>query len=82
MIDQHKVSMLQMKHKTVSGSDIYLSKATFVNIGLNPLNVTKYVPSDVHPHISCILTHTRFLTFLSYYLEPDMTIPTSQKVFL
>ena len=50
MIDQHKVSMLQMKHKTVSGSDIYLSKATFVNIGLSTLKVPTYVPSDLDTH--------------------------------
>ena len=42
----------QAQPQTSYVSEISLFKATCVNIGLNPLKVTTFIPSDINPHIS------------------------------
>ena len=79
---QLQIIKRQTQCQAVSGSDIYLSKAACVNIGLNPLKVPTDVPSDLDPHASHLQTKTQFVTSLSCELEPDITIPTSHKIFI
>ena len=65
MIDQYQIYKLQMQPQAVYGSDISLSKATSVNIGLNILKFHIYVTSDLDPRASRLQTQKRFVTSLS-----------------
>ena len=49
-----KISKPQTQPQEVSGSDLSLSKANCVNIGLNTLKVPTYVTSDIDHHTSCL----------------------------
>ena len=71
----NKISKLQTKPHTVSGSDLYLSKTTSTNIGLNPLKVLTDVTSYFYPHTSRLQTQMQFITYLSCDFEPDINLP-------
>ena len=95
MITQHQNFRIQMKPKTVSGSDISISKDTPYNIlvssnmdtdlsaGITPVRGIARVfrkHYNIEPHTSRLLTQTRFVTSLSCDLETNITIPTSRKI--
>ena len=65
--------------KAASGSNIYLTKSTCFNFGINPLKV-KHVSFDLYPDTSRLSSHMRFVTLLSYDLEPDIIITTPQNI--
>ena len=69
-----------MKSKAIYGSDIYLSKATCFNPGLNHINVTTYVSSDLDADTLCLQNQMPFATLLGYDLEPDTALTTTRKI--
>ena len=71
-----------MQPQIVSGFDISFSKFACVNIVRNNLKIQKYMPSDIDPHTSHIQTHMIFVTYLSCDLEPEITIPIYQNIFV
>ena len=71
-----------MKPQAVSGSDLSLYKAICVNPGLNTIKVYTDLPSDIDPHTSRLQNYAWFVTSVSYDIEPDIIIPTSQNIFV
>ena len=71
-----------MQPQAVYVSDLYLYKATHVNIGLNTIKVPTYVTFDLDPLTSWLIIQTRFVTSSSCDLDPDITMPTSRKIFV
>ena len=65
MIAQYQIYKVQMQPQAFYGSDLSLSKATSVNLGLNTLKFHIYVTSDIDPRASRLQTQKRFVTSLS-----------------
>ena len=71
----HNFLKLQMQPQAVSVYDLSLSKATCVNLGINYLKVTTYVPSGIDTQTSRLQTQTHFVTYLSCDHETEITMP-------
>ena len=82
MFSQHHLFKLQIQPWAVSGSDLSLSKATCVTLGLNTPEVTIDVTSAIDPHTSCLQTHIWFVTPLNCDLRPDIIMPTYWNIIL
>ena len=93
----HQNSKLQMQPQEVYGSDLSLSKATSCNIvfsaDLAPdlsacIDTVQGIArvfcetSNIGPHTSNLWNKLGFLTSLSCDIEPDITKPTSNKIFV
>ena len=96
MISQHQNPKLRIQPQAVSGSDLSLYKATSwkifvsgdlvpdITAGLNPVREISWFlhkPSNLYPHISRLQTQIQFVTSLSCELEPNITNPTSRRIF-
>ena len=77
-----QLSNLQNQPKEVFSSDLYISKATCFNFGLDPINITMVVSYDIDPDTSRLQTQTWFVTFLIFELKPDITMPTSLNILI
>ena len=78
----HKISKIQTQPQALSGSDTSFYKGTCVIFSLNNIKFPTGVPSDLYPDTSNILTQKMFATLISCDLEPEITIPTSWKIFV
>ena len=75
-----QLSKILTQPQAMSYSDISLSNTTWFNFGLDPIRVTTGVPSNIDPAKSRLQAQIQFFTLLSCNLEPNITIPTSQKI--
>ena len=66
-----QLSNLQMQPQEVFSSDMYISKATCLNFGLDPINITMVVSYDIDPDTLYLNNQTRYVTILSCDLECD-----------
>ena len=73
---------LQMQPQEVFSSDLYIYKATCFNFGLDPINITMVVSSDIDPDTLYLNNQTRDVTLLSCDLECDIIIRMPWKIFI
>ena len=73
---------LQMQPQEVFSSDLYLAKATCFNFGLDPINITMVVSSDIDPDTLYLNNQKWDVTLLSCDLECDIIIRMPWKIFI
>ena len=77
-----QISKLQMQPQEVFSSDLYISKATCFNFGLDPIKITMVVSSDIDTDTLYLNNQTRDVTLLSCDLERDIIILMLQNIFI
>ena len=77
-----QITNLKTQHNLVSVYYLFLPKATCFGFGINHPKVTIDVHSGLVSETSLLQTQTWFVTLLSWDLEPEITMFTSQNIFV
>ena len=76
-----KSFMIQTKPQKVFSSDLSIENTTCFNFGLDSINITMVVYSDIYPDTLRLNNQNRDVTVLSCDLEPDIIITMPQNIF-